>query len=113
MNPYGIAEKSNRLLLEAFPDYPEVEEVILFGSRAKGNYKKGSDIDLAIKGPECSAELALDIQSFINEELPVPYQVDVVDYGSLRHRELKEHIDRVGICYYRRTGSSIEQSEKG
>mgnify|MGYP001239243225 CR=1 FL=1 len=73
-----------------------VEEVILFGSRAKGNYKKGSDIDLAIKGDGTSARLALTIQSYINEELPVPYMVDVLDYHSLQHLELKEHIDRVG-----------------
>lgn len=102
MNPFGITEKSNNLLLETFSKYPQVEEVILFGSRAKGNYKKGSDIDLAIKGSQCSASLALTLQSFINEELPIPYMVDVVDYHSLSHLELKEHIDRAGVRFYQR-----------
>ncbi|MFC4770143.1 nucleotidyltransferase family protein [Effusibacillus consociatus] len=102
MNQFGISEKSFQLLLDTFIQYTQVEEVILFGSRAKGNYKKGSDIDLAIKGEECSASLALTLQSYINEELPIPYTVDVIDYNSLNHKELKEHIDRVGIKFYKR-----------
>ncbi|BCJ85668.1 nucleotidyltransferase family protein [Effusibacillus dendaii] len=102
MNQFGISDKSFQLLLDTFIHYTQVEEVILFGSRAKGNYKKGSDIDLAIKGKECSASLALTLQSYINEELPIPYTVDVIDYNSLNHKELKEHIDRVGIKFYKR-----------
>ncbi|HEX3047690.1 MAG TPA: nucleotidyltransferase domain-containing protein [Bacillota bacterium] len=101
MNNFGISEKSYKLLMETFVKYPQVEEVIIFGSRAKGNYKKGSDIDLAIKGAQSSAKLALTLQSYINEELPIPYMVDVIDYNSLNHRELKEHIDRVGIKFYK------------
>ncbi|CCQ98330.1 DNA polymerase beta domain protein region [[Clostridium] ultunense Esp] len=100
MNPFGISEKSYQLLLDAFRQHAEVEEVILFGSRAKGNHKKGSDIDLAIKGKHCSPELALQLQTYLNEELPIPYMVDVVDYNSLSHKELKEHIDRVGKKLY-------------
>lgn len=87
--------------METFAKYPEVEEVIIYGSRAKGNYKKGSDIDLAIKGAKCSASLAWTLQSYINEDLPIPYMVDVIDYNSLDHRELKEHIDRVGVRFDR------------
>lgn len=102
MNGYGITEKSMELLLDTFSKYPQIEEVILFGSRAKGNYKKGSDIDIAIKGKQCSADLALKLQSYINEELLIPYMVDIVDYQSLNHVELKNHIDRVGKSIYHR-----------
>jgi predicted nucleotidyltransferase len=100
MNRFGISEKSYNLLLETFARYPQVEEVIIFG-RAKGNYKKGSDIDLAIKGEKCSANLAMTLQAYINEELPIPYMVDVLDYHSLNHQDLKEHIDRVGVRFYK------------
>lgn len=103
MNSFGIPEKSFQLLLGTFERYPEVEEVILFGSRAKGTYQRGSDIDLAIKGEACSASTALTLQAFINEELPNPYMVDVINYCLLQHLELKEHIDRVGVTLYRRT----------
>lgn len=102
MNTFGITKRSATLLLDTFSKYPQVEEVILFGSRAKGNYKKGSDIDLAIKGEQSSSDLALTLQSFINEELPIPYMIDVVDYHSLNNKELKEHIDRVGKKLYQR-----------
>lgn len=101
MNQFGISEKSFNLLLEAFAKFPQIEEVIIFGSRAKGNFKKGSDIDLAIKGEKCNASLALDLNTYINEELPIPYMVDIVDYGSLQHQELREHIDRVGMLFYK------------
>jgi predicted nucleotidyltransferase len=99
-NRFGITEKSYNYIVSYLKTKPQIEAVILFGSRAKGNYKRGSDIDLAIKGKESSPELAIDIESFINEEIPVPYTVDVVDYNSLKKKELKEHIDRVGVLFY-------------
>ena len=100
MNQFGIADKSYHLLLDTFSKYPEVEQVVLFGSRAKGNYKKGSDIDLSIKGKNCKLETALNISAIINERLPIPYHVDVINYATLHHKELKEHIDRVGILFF-------------
>lgn len=102
MNPYGIAEKSYQWIMGAFSRYSQVESAVLFGSRAKGSYKRGSDIDLAIKGEACTASLAWELQAYLNEELPIPYMVDVIDYGSLHHCDLKEHIDRVGVEIYRR-----------
>ncbi len=96
MNPFGIKEKSFSLLVEAFTRYPDVEEVLVFGSRAKGNFRPGSDIDLAIKGEKCNARMALDIAGYLNEEIPIPYFVDVVNYASLENQKLKTHIDRVG-----------------
>ena len=47
---YGLLDRNLKFILEAISKYPEIEEVIIFGSRAMGNYKKGSDIDLALKG---------------------------------------------------------------
>lgn len=107
MNQFGISEKSYTLLLQAFAKFPQVEQVAIFGSRARGNYKKGSDIDLAIKGTDCTAQLALDIMAYLNEELPIPYMVDIIDYGSLQHPELREHIDRVGMLFYSRASHLI------
>lgn len=102
MSHYGLTETSERVLIEAFSQYPQIKEVLIFGSRAKGNYKKGSDVDLAIRGEQCTPALALTLSSIINEELLVPYMVDVIDYESLTHQALKEHIDRVGKVFYRR-----------
>jgi len=104
MNTLGITEKSFALLHKIFVRYPQIEEVIIFGSRAKGNYKNGSDIDLAIQGEQCNPSLALKLQSQISEELPIPYRVDGVDYNTLQHHELRDHIDRVGVNFYKRDG---------
>lgn len=102
MNQFGIADKSYNLLMNAFINCPQIEQVILFGSRAKGNYKKGSDIDLALKGKKCNPETAFALSAIINEELPIPYHVDILDYESLDHPQLKDHIDRVGIEFYKK-----------
>lgn len=102
MITFGISEKSYKAILASFDRYPQIEEVVVFGSRAKGNFKQGSDIDLAIKGKECTQMLAMELGGKLNEEHPVPYHVDVVDYSSLEHRELKEHIDRVGVVFYKK-----------
>jgi uncharacterized protein len=100
VNNFGITNKSYSLIVKAFSKYPLVEKVIIFGSRAKGNYKPGSDIDLAIKGKQSSTELAMNIAAYLNEELPTPYHIDVVDYNSLESVSLKEHIDRAGVLLF-------------
>lgn len=100
MKIYGISERSFRLLLRTFETYPEIDQVLLFGSRAKGNYKNGSDIDLAIKGEKVGPDLIFRLKSTFNERLPIPYFVDVVGYENLDHKALKEHIERVGKVIY-------------
>jgi|AntAceMinimDraft_11_1070367.scaffolds.fasta_scaffold89988_2 predicted nucleotidyltransferase len=96
MNLFGISQRSFGLIREAFQKYPEVEDVLIFGSRAKGTHRPGSDIDLAIIGTKCSEHTALNIAGYLNEEVPIPYFVDVVHYDGLKHQDLKAHIDRVG-----------------
>jgi len=103
MSSFGITAKTYTMLLELFIRHPEVEEVWLFGSRAKGNHKKGSDIDLAIKGKHCNPDLALTIANQANEELPIAYQVDVIDYSAIDNHDLQEHIDRAGKLFYRKS----------
>ena len=102
MNTFGITRKSYQLILAALQDYQEVEKAVLFGSRAKGNYRKGSDIDLAITGKNVSAVIALNLKAYLNEVLPIPYYIDVVAYNLLDQPDLKEHIDRVGISFYQK-----------
>ena len=101
MNNYGISKRSFDLLLKTFESFPEIDQVLLFGSRAKGNYKTGSDVDLAIKGKKVGPDLIFKLKSIFNERLPIPYEVDVVGYDNLGHESLKEHIERVGIVIYR------------
>lgn len=100
MKHYGIADKSFLLIISAIKRYPEVDEVIIFGSRATGSCRQGSDIDLAIKGENCNRHIAIDLKSHLNEELPIPYKVDVVSYNDIRNLALKDQIDKNGQLFF-------------
>ena len=102
METFGISEKSYLLIIDVLKSYPEVETAIIFGSRAKGNYKNGSDIDLALIGESLNSKIILYIAGILNEGIPIPYHVDVVNYHSISTPELKEHIDRVGKEFYKK-----------
>lgn len=92
---YGLSEANGLRILEILATFTEVREVILFGSRAKGNYKPGSDIDIAVKGPITKDVQARLLTAF--EESLLPYFVDIVVYDRLQSEALREHIDRVGV----------------
>ena len=81
----------------------EISEVLLFGSRAKGNYKIGSDVDLAIKGDRVTPTTVLELSDCLNEEKPLPYFFDVIQYETIDELRLVEHIDRVGIVIFGQT----------
>lgn len=75
---------------------PKVTRVRLFGSRAKGNFRPASDIDLCIdaEGLSLSEKLALDNAI---DDLLLPWKVDLAVWQTLDHAALREHIERVGI----------------
>lgn len=102
MNSFGISDRTYQKLLDTFSKYPEIKEVLVFGSRAKGNYKTGSDIDLAVKGKGVTPGLIFRLKSLFNSRLSIPYKVDVVGYDHLEYQELKEHINRAGKVVYRK-----------
>lgn len=80
---------------------PEVERAVLFGSRAKGVHRPGSDIDLALMGSDLDLQtLSLLHRHF--EESSIPYQVDLCLFSALDHPELRAHIERVGQLFYER-----------
>ncbi|MDB5255437.1 MAG: hypothetical protein JWM14_132 [Chitinophagaceae bacterium] len=95
----GLTERDLNTISSIFSKYPSVHLVYLFGSRAKGNYKKGSDIDMAIMNAGVIEETISRIKGDF-EESSLPYLVDLVYYPSLNHVDMKEHIDRVHITVY-------------
>lgn len=98
--PYGLLERDLEHILAAVKSLPEISQLVLFGSRAKGNFKTGSDVDLAIKGAEVNYDTALKLAEILNEEKPLPYFFDVVHYEGVTEPRLIEHIDRVGVVLY-------------
>ena len=99
-NKFGIYEKSFSLILDTLSQYSDIDKALIFGSRAKGNYKKGSDIDIAVYGNSLDNNRALDLSAALNERIPSPYFCDVVAPEFLENQNLIEHINRVGIVFY-------------
>ena len=99
---HGLNERDIENIVSASGEFPEIEEVILFGSRAKETHKKASDVDLAVKGKNISDKTVKRLSSKLNEELPLPYFIDIVHYETIRNNALIEHIDRVGEIIYSR-----------
>lgn len=85
---------------------PKIEKVVLFGSRAKGNFQNGSDIDLALHGTGLNVNDILNTSIEI-DQLSLPYQIDFVIYDRITEKTLQEHIDRVGITLFERKKSKV------
>lgn len=99
---YGLTEDIISRVSKVFNRYSEIDEALLYGSRAKGNFKTGSDIDIALKGPELNLKLlnriALDI-----DDLLLPYTFDICIYHQIDNPDLIEHIERVKKTFYNKT----------
>ena len=98
---FGLKKRDIDHLLNAFERFPEIQQVLVFGSRAKGNSKAGSDIDLALKGEDITDETISRLRAAL-DELPLPYFFDIVDYASVQNKDLQDHIDRVGEVLYQK-----------
>lgn len=93
-----LAPAEVALLRSVFRRHPEITEVRLFGSRAKGTHESHSDIDLALWG-NVDALQAEAIAAEL-DELPLPYQYDVQPFNLVKFLPLREHIERVGVTLY-------------
>ena len=99
--PFGLSVATLEKLRAVFSRHKAIECVVICGSRAKGNYRRGSDIDLTIKGDEISFAQFMQIADQI-DDLMLPYSVDLSQYQQIENLELIAHIDRVGVEIYRR-----------
>jgi len=88
------------MMREVFRRIPAIVEVVLYGSRAKGNFRPGSDVDLALVGVDDDLQAEAVAQEL--DELPLPYRFEVKAHGAIRYAPLRDHIARVGLTLYRR-----------
>ena len=89
-------------MVSIFSTYPEVEKVVVFGSRVLGNAKPGSDVDCAISGKNVTSQLVSRIQNYLEEETLLPYFFDCVHFESTLNKELFKHINAHGKVLYER-----------
>ena len=109
---YGLKETTINKICTVFVRYPQVEKAVLYGSRAKGNYKNGSDIDLTLHG---GADLTLHILYRIMDEIDdllLPYTIDLSIFSDISDSDVIEHIRRVGIAFYEKKDAESKISDE-
>jgi predicted nucleotidyltransferase len=97
---FGLKETVIQKIGHVLSRYPQVEKAILYGSRAKGNYKNASDIDLTLHGGK---DLTLKVLYRIMDELDdllLPYIIDLSIFNTIHDPDVIEHIQRVGVTFY-------------
>ncbi|MBP6067855.1 MAG: restriction endonuclease subunit S [Bacteroides sp.] len=102
---FGLEVQVIENIISVLEQHPKVDKAFVFGSRAKGNYRPDSDIDIAIKGNEITTDDIITISVAI-EAKGVTHKFDLIDYNNIKEPALKEHIDRVGIEFYSRWKAS-------
>jgi len=100
--PSGLPLTAVEKIKAVFARHPQVDKVVLYGSRAKGNYKNGSDIDLTLYGHELNQDILLKIFGEL-DDLLLPWMIDLSIFSTLDHVKLREHIERVGVIFYERS----------
>lgn len=99
---YGLSRNDMDMIIAVIMSFPKISKVTLFGSRAKGNYKPGSDVDLAIEAGPNGHSIATHLAAKLNEDSPLPYMFDVIDLSTITEKALLEHIQRVGkVIFWR------------
>ena len=98
---YGLNYNAVEKIHAVFRQFPQVEAAILYGSRAKGNYRNGSDIDLTLKGGNLNHKI-LSLISSKMDDLLLPYIIDISIYKQIDNPDLIEHIERVGKVFYQK-----------
>lgn len=109
---FGLSETVIEKLHSVFKRYPQIEKAILYGSRAKGNYQNGSDIDLTLFGNQSLTHQTL--LSLLNEidDLYLPYTIDLSLADQINDSEILEHIARVGVTFYEAQLSACHKLKK-
>jgi len=104
---FGLKETIIQKICGLFAKYPQVEKAVLYGSRAKGNFKNGSDIDLTLHGEE---GLTLNIIYRLMDEIDdllLPYTFDLSIFHQISDPDLIDHIRRVGVVFYEKEPETL------
>ncbi len=96
---FGLSQITIDSINAIFVNYQSILKVIVYGSRAKGNYKEGSDIDLALFGNGLDFKVISEIDCKI-DDLMLPYKIDLCIYNHLENSDLKDHINKVGRLFF-------------
>ena len=96
---FGLKDDTIEKIREVFASHPQVDKAVIYGSRAKGNQKNGSDIDLTLHGKELTLNILYKIMEDM-DELLLPYAIDLSIFHELSDPDFIDHIQRMGILFY-------------
>ena len=102
---FGLKDETVAAINAVFAHFPDIEEVVLYGSRAKGTFKPGSDIDLTIREHGLSLDDLLRLENQL-DDLLLPYKIDLSLFRQIQHAAMIEHIQRVGVSFYVKPGAA-------
>lgn len=98
---FGLSEQTCATIRKILDQHPMIDKAVIYGSRAKGNYKNGSDIDLTLVGNALDYKTLSAVAWALDESL-IPYTVDLSLFEKIESPALREHIERVGKVFYER-----------
>ena len=96
---YGLTNSAITAIQSVLKKHPKVSKAILYGSRAKGNYRPASDIDMTLQGEQLNYAELVKIDNEL-DDLLLPYTIDLSIYQSIENPDLIDHIKRVGQVFY-------------
>lgn len=96
---FGLPQATLETIRRVLSEVPAVNKAVIYGSRAKGTHRPGSDIDLTLFGDGLDLDTLGKIATQLDES-PIPYQVDLSIFDLIDHAGLREHIERVGQPFY-------------
>jgi uncharacterized protein len=102
MKQFGLNKEAIQKINAVFEQYEAILEVVIYGSRAKGNFKNGSDIDLTIIENNLDFSQLIEIESKL-DDLLLPYKIDLSQKKHITNNDLLEHIERIGKIFYKKT----------
>jgi predicted nucleotidyltransferase len=98
---FGFSEDELKIIRGVLRIYTDIDQAKIYGSRAMGNYKSGSDVDIALMG-DIEPNTILRVKTMLTEGTMIPYFFDVLNYSKLSNQDLKAHIDKYGKTLYQR-----------
>ncbi len=98
---FGLPEQTVFIIRAILAQYPQVDRAIIYGSRAKGTYRSGSDIDLTLVGARLSYDDLLHIMGELYESA-IPHTVDLSIFDYIDDFAVRDHIERRGQVFYQR-----------
>lgn len=103
---FGLSTYTVEIINAVFAQFPAVEKAILYGSRAKGTYRPGSDIDLVLLGSTLDIKTLFRIETEL-DDLLLPYTIDLSIFEHIDNPNLVDHIKRVGKVFYQRERTNV------